>query len=179
MPILGVIASSTQQGLSTNSFESIQTVTVGAGGSSTISFTAIPGTYKHLQLRCSWRTATAGEMRFNYNGDTSASLYYRQFSQGNGSGTQAGFGNQREFGGYNDSTISFCTTIADILDYTNASKATTVRSLWGFDKNASGGYTGMTTGIWTNTNAITSLDLTSSGGNYVEHSRFALYGIKG
>ena len=33
------------------SYESIATVTVGAGGSSSISFTSIPSTYKHLQIR--------------------------------------------------------------------------------------------------------------------------------
>jgi hypothetical protein len=31
-------------------FESIATVTVGGGGASSISFTSIPATYKHLQL---------------------------------------------------------------------------------------------------------------------------------
>jgi hypothetical protein len=33
------------------SFESIQTVTVGAGGASSISFTSIPATYASLQIR--------------------------------------------------------------------------------------------------------------------------------
>ena len=33
------------------SFDSIATVSVGSGGSNTISFTSIPGTYKHLQIR--------------------------------------------------------------------------------------------------------------------------------
>ena len=40
-------------------FESIATVTVGSGGSSTISFTSIPGTYKHLQVRGIGRTNRA------------------------------------------------------------------------------------------------------------------------
>ena len=33
------------------SFDSIATVTVGAGGSSSITFSSIPSTYKHLQIR--------------------------------------------------------------------------------------------------------------------------------
>ena len=36
---------------STSSYESIATTTVGAGGSSSISFTSIPSTYTHLQVR--------------------------------------------------------------------------------------------------------------------------------
>ena len=47
--IPGIIASSYPR--VSNSYESIATVTVGAGGSSSISFTSIPSTYKHLQLR--------------------------------------------------------------------------------------------------------------------------------
>ena len=62
MPILGVIASQITGHLSTNSFESIQTVTVGSGGQSSISFSSIPSTYKHLQLRCF--AAGAGSQRF-------------------------------------------------------------------------------------------------------------------
>ena len=53
---------------STNSYESIQTVTVGSGGQSTISFTSIPSTYKHLQIRMLARAtgaSTVGLIRFN------------------------------------------------------------------------------------------------------------------
>ena len=51
MPILGIIASSHVNFIPTGSFSSIATVTVGSGGSSTVSFISIPQTYKHLQLR--------------------------------------------------------------------------------------------------------------------------------
>ena len=41
-------------------YESIATVTVGSGGTSTISFTSIPQTYTHLQLRYIARNAYTG-----------------------------------------------------------------------------------------------------------------------
>ena len=49
MPILGVIDSAKTGNLS--SYESIQTITVGSGGASTIVFSSIPSTYAHLQIR--------------------------------------------------------------------------------------------------------------------------------
>jgi len=58
-------------------FESIATVTVGAGGTSTITFRSIPATYQHLQLRWIARTnrATFGfdDLRITFNNDSSAS----------------------------------------------------------------------------------------------------------
>ena len=40
----------------TSSYESIATVSVGSGGQSSIVFSSIPSTYKHLQLRAIART---------------------------------------------------------------------------------------------------------------------------
>ena len=50
MPILGIIASQDYNRV-TNSYESIATVTVGSGGSSSLTFSSIPATYTHLQIR--------------------------------------------------------------------------------------------------------------------------------
>ena len=89
MPILGTIASQITGRLSTNSYESIQTVTVGSGGSSTISFTSIPQTYKHLQIRGIGRSDAASGLSWSYlkfNGDGGTN-YVSHYLQGNGSGT--------------------------------------------------------------------------------------------
>ena len=50
MPILGIIASSQQGGISSTAYESIATVTLGSAAS-TINFSSIPSRYQHLQLR--------------------------------------------------------------------------------------------------------------------------------
>ena len=48
--ILGILASSGVAAGAANSYESIATVTVGSGGSSTITFSSIPATFTHLQI---------------------------------------------------------------------------------------------------------------------------------
>ena len=53
MPILGIMASQISGHLSNPSYESIATYTVGAGGSSTMVFSSIPQTYKHLEFTMS------------------------------------------------------------------------------------------------------------------------------
>ena len=72
-----------------SSYESVATVTVGAGGSSSISFTSIPSTYKHLQLRISG-LAGAADAYLYLNSDTTNSNYYMHSLYGNGSSAQAG-----------------------------------------------------------------------------------------
>jgi hypothetical protein len=49
-PMLGIMASQISGHLVTNSYESIQTVTVSTATPS-ITFSSIPATYKHLQIR--------------------------------------------------------------------------------------------------------------------------------
>ena len=177
-PILGIIASQITGHLSTNSFESIQTVTVGSGGQSSISFSSIPSTYKHLQIRCFWRDAGGAEMKGEFNSDTTTTNYYRHYLQGDGSGVGAGANNLNSFGGfYAGAASQFGITIMDILDYTNTNKNKTVRTLWGYDSNGSG-YMGFSSGLWSNTSAISNITLKTTGTNFVQYSSFALYGIK-
>ena len=88
MPILGIIAASFQEAVP-NSYESIETVTVGSGGSATVSFTSIPATYTHLQIRGIARTATNVSLGLQFNSDT-GSNYSRHFLNGNGSSAASG-----------------------------------------------------------------------------------------
>jgi hypothetical protein len=69
--------------------------------------------------------------------------------------------------------------ITDVLDYTNTNKNKVLRNLGGVDNNGSG-RVAMTSGMWLNTNAITSITLVPSvGTSFNEYSQFALYGIQG
>jgi hypothetical protein len=71
--------------------------------------------------------------------------------------------------------------IVDILDYANTSKYKTVRNLLGQDNNGSG-IVQLTSGLWSNTAAITSIALVADPTyitNWTTASRFSLYGIKG
>lgn len=171
---------------STNSYESIATTTVGAGGSATISFTSIPSTYKHLQIRLfakSTRAAgNAGDaINMTFNSDTAANYSYHQL-QGNGatasaSGSASTSNIQIERSG--DATASILgVIIVDVLDYQNTNKFKTTRSLGGVDFNGSG-YATLMSGNWRSTSAITSITLDPNAGDFAQYSQAALYGIKG
>ena len=188
MPILGIMASQITGHLSTNSFESIQTVTVGSGGSSSVTFSSIPSTYKHLQIRAIARCGVSGEvsqgMFMRVNSD-SGSNYSWHAIYGTGSVVAAGGGTSTTYayGGYitgpNATASNFAGNVIDILDYADTNKYKTVRSLVGFDNNGSGNLA-LLSSNWRSTSAITSLTLLVelAGGSFTQYSSFALYGVK-
>jgi hypothetical protein len=167
-----------------NSYESIATVTVGAGGQSSITFSSIPSTYKHLQLRAfSYAAATNQGYFLQINGDTGTTNYNTHYVYGDGSSALAGANST--WAGIDiaptASSSSYGTAIVvDILDYTNTNKNKTIRSLQGSDANGAGNV-GLFSGLWQNTSAITSLVIREnlSGLDINQYSSFALYGIKG
>lgn len=187
-PILGILAS----GISGNlwqpgkDYDSIATTTVGGGGAASITFSSIPATYRHLQVRCLMRSAGASaNLTMQINGDTTNNYTYHVL-YGDGStvtAAGAGTGLPYNFTGYmpvSSSTASaFGTAVTDILDYANTSKYKTTRSLTGADMNGSG-LVELASGLWLSTSAVTSLVFKVSDGasNFAQYSSFALYGIK-
>jgi hypothetical protein len=190
-PILGIWASQNYSRYSiTGSFESIATVTVGAGGAADVTFSSIPSTYTHLQIRALVRDNRSGgavtdNIRFQFNGDT-ASNYTRHEMWGDGGGAYAvGVADEpRGYAGMFCSTSSSNTSvfgagIIDILDYANTNKYKTTRAFGGTDNNGGGGVN-FSSSLWRSTSAITSIKLFGeNGGTLQQYSHFALYGIKG
>ena len=173
---------------STNSYESIATVTVGSGGATTITFSSIPSTYKHLQIRAIGRFDNplninrSGSIRIN--SDT-GSNYYTHILAGDGSSAYADASSNTFMFPYSmpdDSTTAnvFGAAVFDILDYANTSKNTTIRSLSGTDTNSSVSIVRLNSGLWNNTNAVTSISFSSNNFTigFKQYSSFALYGIK-
>lgn len=170
-------------------YESIATTVVGSGGTPSVTFTVIPSTYKHLQIRGMARCASSTDrnLRLYVNGDTTNSNYKQHWLYGNGSGTGNSEANTVSPQiGYlpmsSDTSGMFGVTVTDILDYTSTNKTKTVRSLFGWDGNGStSGIVALGSGFQTSsTSAITSLTIQmSNGSNLAEYSHFALYGIKG
>ncbi len=164
----------------------IATTTVGSGGASSVSFTNIPNTYSHLQVRFLARQTSASGTQAYYlevNGDTGNS-YTNHFLYGNGSTVTAeGYvtGNFNGFGpmyitGTADSNI-YSVGIIDILDYANTNKNKTIRGLHGHDANGSGNIYLTSTG-WLSTSAISSLKFFRTSSTIAQYSQIALYGIK-
>lgn len=165
--------------LVTNSYESIATA-VGTGSSNSITFTTIPSGYKHLQIRGILLGSSSDVVQVAYNSDTTATNYYYHRLQGTGSGTpNAAAGNIRRLFDTNGSGSSYLAFVTDILDYADTNKYTTTRSLSGYDANGSG-LIDFESNLWKNTAAITTIELSLTGGIYFSaNSHFALYGIKG
>jgi len=186
-PILGIFAS--QGRVAPNSYESISTVTVGAGGSSPISFSSIPSTYKHLQIRLlaqTNRAASVDSLQLNFNSDT-GSNYSWHTVQGDGSNANAlGYATQTyarigdgTIGGATGSGGYFGVGVIDILDYASTNKNKTIRGLTGVDENGAG-RVGLGSGLWQNSStAISSISIAPQAGTlFLQYSSFALYGIK-
>lgn len=165
-------------------FVSIATVTVGAGGASSISFSSIPSTYQHLQLRGITKNAsssTFAAMRFN--SDT-GSNYSAHYIDGDGASVAAGGASNydRSYFGYtgtSSQTNIFGVSVIDILDYKDTNKFKTVRILTGVDVNGSGGYIESSSSSWRSTSAITDINIFFSSTNFAQYSQVALYGIVG
>jgi hypothetical protein len=162
---------------------------VGAGGQSTISFTSIPSTYKHLQIRAISRDTSASTLVNAYmvfNSDTGGNYMLHQlFGDGSSaaasaSGTSAVPSAVTSFisTGASSTAGMFGAGIVDILDYADTNKNKTSRILTGTDQNGSG-YILFRSNLWRSTAAINRIDINTLGTAFAQYSHFALYGIKG
>ena len=165
-----------------NWYEAIATTLVGSGGSATITFTNIPQDYTHLQIRGIGRSTVAGTgsewLTISLNGGETA-ISYRHALLGNGTSASAEAGTQAWWANLLEGNVSntFGVAVLDILDYKDTSKNKTLRTLFGYDANGSGSV-GITSNLWPNTNAITSITLGCRIGNFSQNSRFSLYGLR-
>ena len=164
-------------------FQSIATTVVGAGGQSTITFSSIPSTYKHLQVRGFAKSVTSdATASFTFNGDTAAN--YSFHGTGGQGSTMASYAStsassMKAFGynrgmGYDGGVVM----IIDIFDYADANKYKTIRSLWGMSSGGSG-EAQLVSGNWRSTSSVTSMTFTPSSGTFGQYTHFALYGVLG
>jgi len=190
MPILGILASSRPAiaAADTGAMFPLQVVTVGAAGASSITFSNIPNTYEHLQIRGIVRKAFSSgttALKANFNSDTGMNYTNHQLygngssagADGNATGT---YSNMPYFAiATQQSDTAYGAFVVDILDYRNTNKYKTIRSLAGYETN-SVGFINLASSLWLSTSAITSITLaTYASGNIDQYSQFALYGVKG
>ena len=183
-PMLGIMASSISGSKAiTGNYYSIATA-LGTGSSGTITFSSIPSTYTHLQLRISARTSASSiAITTTLNSDT-ATNYAQHYLYGDATNVFAGVPGSAQNGiiyvfaaGSGQLANSYGVNIIDILDYTNTNKYKTTRMISGYDVNGATGFIQQSSGLWMNTSAINRIDLVSSG-NFTTASTFALYGVK-
>jgi hypothetical protein len=167
-----------------------QTVT---GSPASITFSSIPSTYKHLQIRGISRDFySASQAAFNvlmrFNNDSGTNYTdHRIWGTGSGVSAYGSTGSSSIVIPYSSSssnssnTTAYGASICDILDYTSTTKNKTVKIFSGFDFNtASADYrVSLNSGLWLNTNAITTITLLPGVTAFNAGTTFALYGMKG
>ena len=184
-PILGIWASAQQAAFAVGDYESIATAT-GTGSNATITFSSIPSTYTHLQVRYINRDTNSGTadnpLNMQFNGDSNTSNYRTHRFYGNGTSAAADIYTLSIAGSgvsNNNTNTFYAAGVIDVLDYANTNKNKTIKSLSGWDSNGSG-IVWMISELWLNTSAISSISFSFfSGGNFGTNTQIALYGIKG
>ena len=180
-PILGIWASQNYTRI-TNSYESIATFTSGQ----TVTFSSIPSTYKHLQVRVNWNSGSAGSdmgIKVNSSNPTQAHQLF-----GNGASAIAGssdfdatYGWYLDIGNFNDVLPNIPTVaIIDFLDYADTNKFKTGRMLVGteYNNNDTKSRVGLKSAFWSTTSAISSITFRQINSSFGSGTSIALYGIR-
>jgi hypothetical protein len=198
MPIVGTFAGASARAYGLGAglalpgdFETIATAT--PSSVSTFTFSSIPQTYTHLQIRYIAKgTSVSGGyptgLYVTFNADSAAN-YSNHNLRGNGASAASGANISTTSAdaivilpgkATSNDNVTFGVGIVDFLDYANTNKYKTIRSLNGGDFNGSGTVF-FASSNWRSTSAITSITFTCDVTyltNFLTNSHFALYGVK-
>jgi hypothetical protein len=188
MPVLGTIASSTRQGLSTTAFDSIETITVSGSSTQSVSFSTISSAYSTLRILYNGNSISqATDMYIRFNGD-SGNNYYWHANYGLGQSGNAVMIAQTPsnhlylgYDGYVASTVAntidvYLTDIQDTIKYKTGKYTSGY-----IDTGATGGsFLFAGGGAWANASAITSIEfgMLNTSTKFRANSTISLYGIK-
>jgi hypothetical protein len=192
-PVLGIVASSNQQGRGggpISSFDALASITVPSGGLATVTFAGIPANYQHLQFRMVVRNTSGNSTGFvtmRFNGDAGNNYGLHQLiSFGSGAAPSVSYNGIASFailerisgGGMTGGVYGGI--IADILDYNSPNISKVIRSLGGIDGNTNNtsGSLYENSNFWTSTAPITSVTLGVDTSNIAQDSVISLYGVK-
>jgi hypothetical protein len=161
----------------------LEKITVGAAGASSVTFSGIPQTgYTDLVMVCTTRLSASGiealDVRFNGN---TGSNYVWSYMQGSGTGATAAASTTTAFSeamvtnGNTSTANTFSNSTMYIPNYTSANnKSFSLDTVE--EENASSAFMRLEAGVWTQTAAITSIEIYGTG-NFAQFSTFYLYGV--
>jgi hypothetical protein len=182
--LLGILNSQVPPSGAGGSYDLLETTLISSNTASvTFSNLNTFSAYKHLQLRITARASTSGDNNsfLRFNADT-GSNYREHALYGDGSSVFSfadSLGNALYIWSFPQSSSTaniFGGQIIDILDFSSTNKNTTIRAL---AANGASNQIALTSGVWLNTTAVTSLTvLTGASNNYAPGTRMSLYGIK-
>jgi len=163
----------------------LEKITVGAAGAASVTFSGIPQTgYTDLVVKWSARNdagAISRSVYVTFNG--SSTSYSDRYLQGDGSSASSGSnsgGGTRLYAGectaFNATANTFANQELYIPNYTSSNnKSVSVDSV--SETNATTIYSTLVASLWSNSAAITSMNLTTTSGLFVQGSTFYLYGV--
>jgi hypothetical protein len=161
-------------------FTKIATVTVGAGGASSIDFSAISSSYTDLAIYVSARTSYSGiedYIKFQFNGST-ANLSAR-YLYGNGSSASSASvsDNYSAIIGDTATANTFANSFFYLPNYNSSNyKSFSVDSVG--ETNGTTVYSTLLAGLWSSTSAVTSIKIVPfQSGNFKQYTTATLYGI--
>ena len=156
----------------------------------TVTFSGIPATYEHLQLRVSSHDtydASYDILYARFNDDSGTNYSYHRM-EGSGSSTGAGGGTGKTYAWLGKAEGSYGATLSttygvlvvDILDYANTNKNTTTQALSMVVDPRPTNIVQFSSSLWDDTSAINKIvfyPIYSSA--FVRGTTFSLYGITG
>jgi hypothetical protein len=186
MPLqLGILASATAgSAVFTSDFELLETTAL-AGTATQVIFSNLDtySDYKHLQIRYAAKaTSSVALLHMQFNSDTDGPyITHRLIGNGSAGSSNASSTSDSairiDFGVAESTSNFYGVGVIDLYDYASTAKNTTIRVFNGL--NAATGRVGLQSAAYFATNAITSIRLFPSTGNFGIGCRFSLYGIKG
>jgi hypothetical protein len=159
--------------------------TVGAGGTSAITFNNIPQNYTDLVVKISGRTTEAANFTtivLTFNG--SASGYSRRFIQGYNSSIASSQGSSETslnlgyINGNNSTASTFGSMEIYIPNYTSANNKSVSIDAAQEINQATQAVLWLNAGLWANVSAISRIELTPAGGSLSQYTTATLYGIR-
>jgi len=163
----------------------IDKVVVGSGGAASMTLSAIPGTYTDLLFKYTGRRSTSSpyNVRLTFNG-SGGTAYSGRYLLTDGSSAFSGALSSAAYielfyaSGTSTTANTFNSTDIYVPEYAGNKNKTVASDMVGENNGSLVVLSGLVSGIWASTSAITSITLTPESGSFVEYSSLYVYGIK-
>ena len=169
-----------------NTYTLIASSTVGSGGVADITFSAIPSTYTDLSLIVSARSVFGPtvyeDLRLEFNGSGGTAYSTRMvYGDGSSANSASTSSNAKIFWSFFSSDAATANTFGSIQIYIPnyaGSNYKSISSDSAAETNATATVMALASGLWSDTAAITSIKMTTSGAvNLMQYTTAYLYGI--
>jgi hypothetical protein len=166
-----------------NTYTLIASNTVGSGGVTSFTFSSIPSTYTDLVLNMSLRSTSATDASSSFaivrfNSSTSNYSTRRLYAyDGTTVGSDTSAGQDTVYGGTTGTTNTFNNDLIYISNYASANNKPIYVDNVSEQNSATKYWLGLYSWLWSNSAAISSINVLADVGSFAQYSSFYLYGI--